>query len=53
LILTDALSSSYERRKRKKKKKRNSQGFFPQGRHALLAVPHQDFPGCLVHLKAV
>jgi hypothetical protein len=37
----------FEKRKRRKKyKERKGQGSFSQGRHAVLAVPHWDFPDC-------
>jgi hypothetical protein len=32
-----------ERKKKKKKKQEKARGLFSQVRHALLAVPHQDF----------
>jgi hypothetical protein len=30
--------------RKKRKKKQNVQGLYSQGRYALLAMPHRDFP---------
>jgi hypothetical protein len=62
-IVTGYLSSAFLKKKKEEeeKKGRNSQGTFFLGqtcpigyaRHALLAMPCWDFPGCYMQLKVV